>query len=837
MSRASKLTEKELIEIGKEKNLKLISNYSEYQNIKSLLQWECLNCGTKFSSKVVLVKQNICPCPECRKHRKRSPRFNLDTYKEGLNYYINKYINILVKNPKFKSYISNNIKNEVLILFNDVINSFNSRTENDKFLNFYKRMGEKNAKGPKYLAIALIYFIFKKKDDTLTQPEINSVLNIGHGGVSVAISRLLDIIKLIPNYEFTLSFIKPKNLDLHEYSQEIIKYLKIYTKSLSKIADLEKIRNNELKDIVKIFINSVNLIQKPNKLKEYLNFFKRISPSLHTSIILYIYMKYKKDIDIDKILFIKILNSNHTKEYIHNSSFIETLKIFLNKFFKFDEDNYRKKVRQYLNQFIIKLENWEYDNNNISNEISEWLINNNFILLQELIKSLSQTIINNAMNLYSKIIENGFKIIYIPLQIRYFYPQYMALSLLYYTFKSDSKLEILASPTFFIIIFGNTDKYKQYINSINRPKARNNRLLSYIRKITGHLSKQHYQREDFIQLLKKNLEKHYHLETEFFLNLYLLTILTPNEFGEKLGIYGTSSLGGILSIVKNQTTISEPQVFRSIKLFIKNFIQISHQSEFLIWINNIEDLNQKDFNHQGVNYRFQWNQKRLQTIMNLELRRIIYSFITSIWENEFPQDIFLSKTNFRASNFNFRGSKIQPIHTNMILNYFQDKLKLYDQTHSLSEYVVEVVKRFHKKRFGKKPDHNPVLQHTLLECKEAIATEIPVWMEIPNSNQFYVGHIDLLLIYDNSIIIADFKQSKAKILKNIPQLMTYAFLLKHQLSLIGNVNTLNIKCIGYTKNIAFEFNPFDIKGDVLNFINQHSILKEKLLPKYNSLLI
>ncbi|KKM13606.1 hypothetical protein LCGC14_1714540 [marine sediment metagenome] len=297
-SKNYRFSEQDLNNIGKEKNLKLISNYSEYKNIKSILQWECLKCGTKFFSKIVLVKQNICPCPECRKYRNRRPRFNFDIYKEELSYYVEKYINIIVKNPKFKSYISYNIKNEVLILFKEVINLFNSKTENSKFLNFYKRMGENVAKGPKYLAIALIYVILKKKDDTLTQPEITSVINIDNAGVSVTISRFLDILKLIPNYEFTLSFIKPKKLDLHEYSQEIIKYLKIYSKSLPKFYDFKRNFNSELKEILKIFLDSVNSIQKPHKLKEYLNSFSRISPNLHTAIILYIYMKYKKDIDI-----------------------------------------------------------------------------------------------------------------------------------------------------------------------------------------------------------------------------------------------------------------------------------------------------------------------------------------------------------------------------------------------------------------------------------------------------------------------------------------------------------------------------------------------------------
>jgi len=80
-------------------------------------------------------------------------------------------------------------------------------------------------------------------------------------------------------------------------------------------------------------------------------------------------LKYKKDIDIQKANIIEILNSNNTKMYIYDSYFIENSKIFLSKFFKFNEKYYRNKVMQYLIQFITKLENWEFESNNISNEL------------------------------------------------------------------------------------------------------------------------------------------------------------------------------------------------------------------------------------------------------------------------------------------------------------------------------------------------------------------------------------------------------------------------------------------------------------------------------------
>ena len=107
---------------------------------------------------------------------------------------------------------------------------------------------------------------------------------------------------------------------------------------------------------------------------------------------------------------------------------------------------------------------------------------------------------------------------------------------------------------------------------------------------------------------------------------------------------------------------------------------------------------------------------------------------------------------------------------------------------------------------------------------------------------FQTGHIDLLGIVDNYILILDYKQTKAEVLQSIPQFFCYANLLNLCLTYINKNLNYDIHCIGFThkEGYRFEYNKMSpallqytedrpyIKGmkkntslyeDLLNFLN------------------
>jgi len=102
-----------------------------------------------------------------------------------------------------------------------------------------------------------------------------------------------------------------------------------------------------------------------------------------------------------------------------------------------------------------------------------------------------------------------------------------------------------------------------------------------------------------------------------------------------------------------------------------------------------------------------------------------------------------------------------------------------------------------------------------------IATEIPVWKKYFRIKEFITGHIDFLFVIDNYLIIADLKpRGKQEILKSIPQLLAYAFMLKERLRELNEDKklTFRILCLGFSKDEAWIFNPDDVKKEIVYFM-------------------
>lgn len=91
----------------------------------------------------------------------------------------------------------------------------------------------------------------------------------------------------------------------------------------------------------------------------------------------------------------------------------------------------------------------------------------------------------------------------------------------------------------------------------------------------------------------------------------------------------------------------------------------------------------------------------------------------------------------------------------------------------------------------------------------------------------WIGYLlDFLVGIDDYLIIADLKpHGKPEIMKSIPQLLAYAFMLKERLrELNGDKNlSFTILCLGFSKDEAWVFNPDDVKKEILYFMVKEGV--------------
>ncbi len=65
-----KLSEEEIIAKASKWNLKLISDYKDYKNKNSIMDWMCRNCGHEFLDSINNLRGLKYPCEECRKRER-----------------------------------------------------------------------------------------------------------------------------------------------------------------------------------------------------------------------------------------------------------------------------------------------------------------------------------------------------------------------------------------------------------------------------------------------------------------------------------------------------------------------------------------------------------------------------------------------------------------------------------------------------------------------------------------------------------------------------------------------------------------------------------------------
>ena len=311
------------------------------------------------------------------------------------------------------------------------------------------------------------------------------------------------------------------------------------------------------------------------------------------------------------------------------------------------------------------------------------------------------------------------------------------------------------------------------------------------------------------------------------LRLYNMTNLSPFEFGNELNIHSGRGVTSILQIVDNKSKFTEPRTFQNIRKFIIKHVNPKEQKKALIWLKNIKNLRYNDFRYGSITYSFKWTRTSFIKFLNNSL----YRFLFKLWKGNYPRHIFTDPNNTRASNLKFHGTSKEQVKTDTIEKYFSDFLETHDSNHYLCRHVRSVFHHYKINKIGKQPDHPPILNYILSEEKKTLALEIPVWkcINTPANTEYFIGHIDLLLIEGDTLVIGDYKPKLREIYKSLPQITVYAVFFRDRLKDYSKNSNLKIKYVGFTKDYAIEWNPDILIPKIIEFVEKENKLRKNNL--------
>lgn len=658
---------------------------------------------------------------------------------------------------------------------------------------------------PKYFALSFLYCSLRKNSKEVSQKSFMNKLNLNVSILREILPILYKILKSIPEYEFIYEIIRPQLLSEDEYRKIIRKYLDLYFEYLNSLNrcfnNIFNKKDNE--QAYNLLISGINSVISENKFTTFYNSLKIKTPKIMAATLCLIHINYHKDLKLNQKEFVKFLSESKNLR-VNYSKLSVLYSQMIMKYFTLNHKEYKQKVDKYLKNYVKKFKFWVKENLKEKN------------VIESILDVISEYFINNSMNLYDSIINSGFEIIYIAEsnEIHYYFPQIFALSLLFYQVRAKKKTQYLASAENFERIFGEERNYR-YITE------KSNRLYPFLRDLIGRYEGQNYSKDDFINIMYKELTDYFHIETLFLLKLYKKTDLEPQEFAHEIGYRG-GRLFDLIEVVKNKINFIAPQTYAKFKTFIKNHLKPLAQGQFLILLDKLRHIRQKQFIHQNINYDFHLNEENVNKIDNPNLKNLLLQFFNKILNGEIPVAFFNLKSNPRASDFYLKGENNNQLKTELIEKYLfqelkeQNQISIYNKDFYLCQKVREIFNLY--KGSGGTPHHNPILKHIILNEDNALAMEIPAWKVMEKMNEVYTGHIDLLLLNNNCIIIADYKPDKTEMLKSLPQICVYGLMLEYILNKIDDTVKLNIDCMVFNKNRAWKFKPEILNSYILDFV-------------------
>jgi len=251
--------------------------------------------------------------------------------------------------------------------------------------------------------------------------------------------------------------------------------------------------------------------------------------------------------------------------------------------------------------------------------------------------------------------------------------------------------------------------------------------------------------------------------------------------------------------------------------------------------------------------KFDYCIDRINFISNDNLRSFFTSLFLNLKNGKYPSYLF--GFDFpRASDFKFIGNYDKNLFTNEIKDFFVDKKRLIEYVGEDSDlYIIcktmqSTYKKFGTSRLGTK--RHQLISNDFLSKNFNLTSgiiplcqELPVWKKV--SINIITGHIDILAYYTkfNEFLILDIKpEGTQEILKSIPQLTGYGFLLKWLITEfykrknldISFLDTIKIKCVGFNNEIAWKFDPFLVFNNIFRFLDyEHKVSNRKKSIRFN----
>lgn len=225
------------------------------------------------------------------------------------------------------------------------------------------------------------------------------------------------------------------------------------------------------------------------------------------------------------------------------------------------------------------------------------------------------------------------------------------------------------------------------------------------------------------------------------------------------------------------------------------------------------------FIHQNIPYSFNWNkthhkEKYSQITANREELNKLKEHFKNVYEGLIPNNLFNSKEFPRVSKFKIKGIKsafIRSFSKNLIR---EGKIQYYDSNSKLPKYAQKVYEIYRNNNFLGAPGHEPILKNILIKDRDAIAIEVPIWLE--EEKKVITGHIDLIEIQNSIVKVIDYKP-EGNFLVSLPQVSMYGLLIKSKL------NIEKLRCISFNKHGAWEYDPNILKIDIKEYLISHRI--------------
>ncbi|MBN1803498.1 MAG: hypothetical protein JW891_18455 [Candidatus Lokiarchaeota archaeon] len=654
------------------------------------------------------------------------------------------------------------------------------------FSSFYKKL---SVKEPKVVSAALVYISIQVKGIYISFPKFLEHFNqpvsrssIGQGQASL-FRMLIRLEKYKILYEFS-SFALLKD----NYDESVEALINIYG---DRLCAKDILSQKEIASIISFFRTNKRFFERKNT-SHYLK-----NPKNAAAISCYAYLLFEKDLEIPLVDFsnsIEFRLRSRLDETLSESKTTyqnapDTLRSakpeFVRLYYKEDLENYKRKVSYWIVHFVQLLKDWIFSKSIPSKDL-------------ELVREcLNGEFVRECELLFDSVVDRGFKPSYWGKNdIFYYYtPKMAALSVVYRSCRIQKHLQTLVNKATCKALEEEGLILKHERISSDYIWRNDNWLHDKLRDLVK-TKNQRYTRPYFTSLCKRLLRRFYHEETDFLLQLYSKTDLEPQEFAEKLNIYGRT-ITWLVRLMETHNKFTEARVFHAIRRFIESHIPKESKNGFLAWLKKMQQTRCTYLRHNHFCYQFKYDLSKVDSLPGLK------SYLNDIYEGNFPRALFGDPNSLGISDLKFTGSKTEPITAISVKAYFKDIVR-ESHSHELIGLTRAVFKQFKESKMGRKPDHPTVQAHLLRYHENTLAIEVPVWLNAVDGRKAFRGHIALLLIKKNTLMVVDYKRDKSEMFKCIPQVTAYALVLQYRLEQLSKTS-FEYKCASFSKDHYIEW--------------------------------